>query len=186
MPNQENMRKTVKIALNAMLNASEQLKRPPKAFRRKNCNCSWRELSAAILERHHLIADKFYTGQGLRLQKIDSDIAEYVMLHFAKYNMPILPLHDSFLIRSGYDSSLEEIMQKAFHHFVGSRIEIKEKKTVHPDKMSEAEHAVWSKNRPPVNLEDAIVTDDIEELLAYMETGHEKRLKTFLDIFHSR
>ena len=181
MPNQENMRKTVKIALNAMLNASEQLKRPPKAFRRKDCNCSWRELSAAILERHHLIADKFYTGQGLRLQKIDSDIAEYVMLHFAKYNMPILPLHDSFLIRSGYDSSLEEIMQKAFHHFVGSNIEIKEKKPVQPDRMSEAERAVWSKiqiqkdDMPPV-------TDDIYELLAYMETGHEKRLSIFLDL----
>ena len=76
-------------------------------------------------------------------------------------------------------------MQEAFHHFVGSNIEIKEKKQVLPGKMSEAEHAVWLKNQV-TNLEDAIVTDDIEELLAYMETGHEKRLKTFLDIFHSR
>ena len=77
-------------------------------------------------------------------------------------------------------------MQEAFHHFVGSNIEIKEKKQDHPGNMSEAEHAVWSKNQPPINLEDAIVTDDIDELLAYMETGHEKRLETFLHIFHSR
>lgn len=59
MPDPDNMRKAVKIALNAMLNATAELKRPPRAFRRKDCNCSWAQLSAAILERHHLIADKF-------------------------------------------------------------------------------------------------------------------------------
>ena len=59
--------------------------------------------------------------------------------------MPILPLHDSFIIRSGYEESLEKIMQEAFHQFVGSSIEIKEKKPSHPDRMSEAERAVWSK-----------------------------------------
>ncbi len=78
------MQQAVKIGLNAMFNATAELKQPPRAFRRKDCNCSWAELSAAILERHHLIADKFYTGQGLRLQRIDSNIAEYVMLNFAK------------------------------------------------------------------------------------------------------
>ena len=75
-------------------------------------------------------------------------------------------------------------MQEAFHQIVGSSIEIKEKKPSHPNKMSDAEHAVWLKNQV-TNLEDAIVTDDIEELLAYMETGHEKRLETFLHICHS-
>lgn len=182
MPDPDNMRKAVKIALNAMLNATAELKRPPRTFRRKDCNCSWEELSAAILERHHLIADKFYTGQGLRLQRIDSDIAEYVMLHFAKYNMPILPLHDSFIIRSGYEESLEKIMQEAFHQIVGSSTEIKEKKPSHPDRMSDAERVVWSKNQNDRDFESCINTDDIYELLAYMETGHEKRLSTFLDL----
>ena len=139
------------------------------------------ELSAAILERHHLIADKFYTGQGLRLQKINSDIAEYVMLQFAKYNMPILPLHDSFIIRSGYEESLEKMIQEAFHQIVGSNIEIKEKKTVHPDRMLEAERAVWSKVQ--LQKDDMTpVTEDIYELLAYMETGYQKRLSIFLDL----
>ena len=182
MPDPDDMRKAVKIALNAMLNATAELKRPPRAFRRKDCNCSWAQLSAAILERHHLIADKFYTGQGLRLQRIDSDIAEYVMLHFAKYNMPILPLHDSFIIRSGYEESLEKVMQEAFQQFVGSTIEINEKKPPHPNKMSDAERLVWSKNQNDGDPESSIITDDIYEFLAYMETGHEKRLSTFLDL----
>ena len=37
------------------------------------------------------------------------------MLHFAKHDMPILPLHDSFLIRSGYEEPLEQVMQEAFY-----------------------------------------------------------------------
>ena len=75
MPNQENMRKTVKIALNAMLNATKPLKRPPRGFRKSDCNCSWKDLCEAILKKHQPIADKFFTGQGLRLQRIDTEIA---------------------------------------------------------------------------------------------------------------
>ena len=72
-------------------------------------------------------------------------------------------------------------MQEAFHEIVGSSIEIKEKKPSHPDKMLEAERAVWSKVQ--LQKDDMTpVTDDIDELLAYMETGHEKRLSTFLDL----
>ena len=73
-------------------------------------------------------------------------------------------------------------MQEAFHQIVGSSIEIKEKKPSHPNKMSEAERAVWSKNQNDGDPESSIITDDIYELLAYMETGHEKRLSTFLDL----
>jgi hypothetical protein len=29
------------------------------------------------------------------LQRLDSDIAEKVMLHFAEHNIAVLPLHDS-------------------------------------------------------------------------------------------
>ena len=42
-------------------------------------------------------------------RQIDTEIAEYVM-HFAKHDMLILPLHDSFLIRFGYEESLEQVM----------------------------------------------------------------------------
>ena len=48
--------------------------------------------------------------------------------------------------------------------------------------MSDAERVVWSKNQNDGDPESSIITDDIYELLAYMETGHEKRLSTFLDL----
>ena len=184
MPPNSSLRKTVKIALNAMLNATKPLKRPPRGFRKSDCNCSWKDLCEAILKKHQPIADKFFTGQGLRLQRIDSEIAEYVMLHFAKHDMPILPLHDSFLIRSGYEESLEQVMQEAFYHLVGSDVGIEEKKMALPNTMNKDERLVWDK----VQIQRANnepVTDDIYELLAYMETGHEKRLNTFFSLSNS-
>ena len=112
------------------------------------------------------------------LQRIDSEIAEYVMLHFAKHDMPILPLHDSFLIRSGYEESLEQVMQEAFYHLVGSDVGIEEKKMALPNTMNKDERLVWDKVQAQ-RANNEPVTDDIYELLAYMETGHEKRLDTF-------
>ena len=183
---EKTMRKTVKVALNAMLNASETLKRPPRGFRRENCNCSWKELSEAILHKHKPIADKFYTGQGLRLQKIDSDIAEYVMLHFKDYDMPVLPLHDSFIIRSGYEETIKTVMQRAFKKFVGAEIKIKKKVVSNVDTLDEDERLVWDKKNTFKTGADAIITDDIYELLAAMEVGHEKRLDAFYSLTQSR
>ena len=184
MPPDSSLRKTVKIALNAMLNATKPLNRPPRGFRKSECNCSWKDLCEAILKKYKPIADKFFTGQGLRLQRIDSDIAEYVMLHFAKHDMPILPLHDSFLIRSVYEEPLKQIMQEAFYHFVGSDVGIEEKKIADPNTMTEDERLVWDKVQAQ-QANDEPVTDDIYELLAEMEVGRHKRLDVFLGLSQS-
>ena len=43
---------------------------------------------------------------GNRLQFQDSQIAERVMLRFMKNDLPILPVHDSFIIMRGLCSEL--------------------------------------------------------------------------------
>ena len=106
------------------------------------------------------------------------------MLHFAKHDMPILPLHDSFLIRSGYEESLEQVMQEALYHLVGSNVGIEEKKMALPNTMNKDGRLVWDKVQAQ-RANNEPVTDDIYELLAYMETGHEKRLNTFFSLSNS-
>ena len=49
-----------------------------------------------ILERHKPIRHMFFCGIGNSLQYRDSMIAEQVMLYFAKRDIPVLPVHDSF------------------------------------------------------------------------------------------
>ena len=46
--------------------------------------------SRCLLEKHEPIKDSFFCGMGNKLQYEDSQIAEKVMLHFAKQDIPSL------------------------------------------------------------------------------------------------
>ena len=104
------------------------------------------------------------------------------MLHFKNYDMPVLPLHDSFIIRSGFEETIETVMQRAFKKFVGAKIKIKEKVVSNVDTLDEDERLVWDKKDTVKTIDDATITDDIYELLAAMEVGHQKRLDAFYSL----
>ena len=114
-----------KIAFNAMVNAKAELRRPPQGLRPRDFGLTWRELSQRILQEHHAIADAFYSGQGLRLQHIDSQLAERVMVHFANKGVPVLPVHDSFIIAAQYQQELVAVMKRVFgERFGGADIKV--------------------------------------------------------------
>ena len=114
-----------KIAFNAMVNAKAELRRPPQGLRPRDFGLTWRELSQRILDKHHAIKDAFYTGQGLRLQYIDSQLAEQVMLHFANKGVPVLPVHDSFIIAAQHQQELVAVMKRVFgERFGGADIKV--------------------------------------------------------------
>ena len=108
------LRSMLKKSFNAMLNAKAPMKSPPDGVVPKDFGLKWLDVSTAVLETHSAVAHHFYTGAGSRLQLLDSQAAELVMLHFAELNIPILPLHDSFLMHHGYERELPEVMKKVF------------------------------------------------------------------------
>jgi hypothetical protein len=61
-------------------------------------------------EKHRPIADYFFSGKGTYLQWIDSQMAEAIMVHFAKKGQPCLPMHDSFIIDQRFSDELGEAM----------------------------------------------------------------------------
>ena len=61
-------------------------------------------------------------GNGLQFQ--DSQLAEQIMLHFAKRDIPILPVHDSFIITRGLYSELVDVMHDEFEKMIGVLIKI--------------------------------------------------------------
>ena len=167
---QKDLRDAVKAAFNAMLNSPKPLRQAPNGVSPSKFGLTWAELSQAIMSFHEPIAHYFYTGAGLRLQRLDSDIAEKVLLHFAQSQIAILPLHDSFLMHNGYEASLEPVMRSAFEEVVGASPKIDRKE---PDK---------------VLLQDAVdehdpfgtvITDDLHEILAELDVGYEHRLAAF-------
>ena len=77
-----------------------------------------------ILKKHEPIKDSFFKREGNKLQFRDSQLAEQIMLHFAKRDIPILPVHDSFIITRGLYSELVDVMHNEFKKMFGVPINI--------------------------------------------------------------
>ena len=145
-----------------MLNADKYIGQAPNGVHPKEFDLTWAELSDAITEFHAPIAHHFYTGVGLRLQRIDSDIAELVMLHFATKGIPILPLHDSFIMHHGYESELAQQMDLAFQKVTGYQPKI------------DAKHF----EQELIGLDTDLATDE-SSVTHLINSGHEIRVDAF-------
>jgi hypothetical protein len=64
---------------------------------------------------HRPIARAFHSDSGARLMTVDSDLAETVMHLMLRKGVPVLPVHDSFLVPESKAELLEEAMLKAAH-----------------------------------------------------------------------
>ena len=83
------------------------------------------QLQTKVNEHHKPIIKYFGTGIGLSLMYTESLIAEDVMLSFLKQGVIVLPIHDSFIVRSGYQSSLEAQMKASFKKIVNTTTNLK-------------------------------------------------------------
>jgi DNA-binding XRE family transcriptional regulator len=71
------------------------------------------------LERRHApIADHFQSGAGCWLQRLDSDMAEIVLLGLVKRGIPVLPIHDSFIVPARHENIADEVMDEAFQKVI--------------------------------------------------------------------
>ena len=68
--------------------------------------------------KHPKIAKYFATGEGIKLQYIDSQIVEKVMIRLARENIVALPIHDSFIVRMSHINDLKKEMNKAYKEVV--------------------------------------------------------------------
>jgi hypothetical protein len=114
-------RKITKLAMNVMLNASNSWKAYGVMENKKDDfpkiprgYYSWENFADHIRDCHHEIKHKFYTGEGLRYQFIDSQVATRVMdIMFNKHRELIIPIHDSFICKASKAEQLTETMTKA-------------------------------------------------------------------------
>ena len=79
-----------------------------------------------FLEKHNALKDYIFKDKdlGIRLQYVDSTIAETVLLAFAKEGIPVLPLHDSFRIDVRYFPELDVAMDLAIRTKFGKPIKV--------------------------------------------------------------
>ena len=77
---------------------------------------------------HKPIEHYFCNGSdtGLRIMNLDSRIALGIIDHFAKQNIPILSIHDSFIVQAKYENELRQTMEKTYEkHTNGFKCQIK-------------------------------------------------------------
>ena len=80
-------------------------------------------LEIAILALHSPIAKHFNSGIGLKLQRLDSDIAMSVIDHFVNVlKRPIVSIHDSFIVSVRDTESLILLMADCYRMFVDEMI----------------------------------------------------------------
>ena len=65
-------------------------------------------------KRHSEIRSYFYRGSGIRLQNIESAMALEITHSFAERDIPVLPVHDSFIIEQKYRTQLVQMMQSVY------------------------------------------------------------------------
>ena len=125
-------RDIIKQSFNAMVQAKSKLTTPPKDIDWQSTGRTWKELKQLILDKHEPIKDSFFCGMGNRLQFRDSQLAEQIMLRFAKKDIPVLPVHDSFIIIRGLYSELVNVMHEEFEKMFGVPINIGDSAKVSP------------------------------------------------------
>ena len=90
-------RDTIKKAVQSIMNTTGRIntkgyKYPPGK--------RYKDLINDLTARHQPISKYFKSGIGMETMRTDSDIAESVMLKMIERDIPVLPIHDSFIIPS--------------------------------------------------------------------------------------
>ena len=73
-----------------------------------------------ILITHKPIKKYFFSGQGIKLQNFDAMMAEKVINHFTNLDIPVLCIHDSFLIAADKTKDLNLVMTEKFEQVLMS------------------------------------------------------------------
>ncbi len=69
---------------------------------------------------HCKIGKHFFSGIGIKLQHLDSLVAEQVINWMTQRGLPVLCIHDSFIIQSDEEKLLRSAMQSAYELVVAS------------------------------------------------------------------
>lgn len=87
-----------------------------------------------LIKKHHeQIKNSFGTATGIKLQKLDAMIAEEIINHFTNLDIPVLCIHDSFIISADKAEELDKVMQEKFNNVLfklnyqpkGSKVKLK-------------------------------------------------------------
>ena len=120
---QDPRRKLIKEGFNALINDEDNVYTIDKTLQQR-LNLTHTEFLDKIKSIHPKLYPLLQSDVGLKTQRLDSDIAEEVLLSFIKEGVTCLPIHDSFIVPAGYAWDLQQKLKEAFKKFVGVTTEV--------------------------------------------------------------
>jgi len=127
----ESLRGDIKQAFNIIINCETV----PKAIATINNKIAKGELSGELVsgeqllnafkEKHPLINEFIASGEGIKLQRIDSEIAEFILMRGVENDACILPIHDGFITTTRNVLLLKQLMEESYQAVMGATIEVK-------------------------------------------------------------
>jgi len=90
-----------------------RLKQPPKSETKRLNNEALTELLDAFCLEHPLIEAELCSDKGVTLMNIDGNITMRVLEHFTNKSIPLLTVHDSYILDIQHQSDLHKVMTQA-------------------------------------------------------------------------
>lgn len=78
-------------------------------------------------EKHKPISNWLYSGVGLELQNLDSQMTEWILKKALAAKIPVLPIHDSFVTSQKYTIPIKLLMATASRRYLNLELKIKQK-----------------------------------------------------------
>jgi hypothetical protein len=116
-------RKTVKKTVNALINDEDGEFRIGDEVEAE-LGIDEQSFRHLLKKTHPKVYERLADGIGLEAQYIDSQIAEAVILEMLKEGIVVLPIHDSFRVRAGYQQWVTKVMEAAFCDLTGAEISV--------------------------------------------------------------
>ena len=73
----------------------------------------------ALREKHPMIADDLASDAGIKLMNMDALITEHVIKRFTASKIPVLTIHDSYIVNFGNAKLLDEVLTEAYELVTG-------------------------------------------------------------------
>jgi hypothetical protein len=78
-----------------------------------------------FLDHHPMLLNYIGRDKGVELMRIDGNITARVINHFTSQGIPVLTVHDSYIVNQEHDTTLMDQMNKAASQELGTKIELK-------------------------------------------------------------
>jgi len=118
-------RKVIKAYINALINDEKgQFHLDHRQI--KTIGMNTRRLRELVFEKHPILKEIAGTGAGLRYQYYDSQMAEQVLEELLSQGIVCLPIHDSFICSTQYETQLSAAMIAAYHRLCGVEPRLKD------------------------------------------------------------